>query len=320
MKQLLFLLTICMLYQACNDIFVPDIADESVFLIAPPDGFSSNKASINFSWEPLEDAESYALQIVSPNYDTIEQIIFDTLTNSTSLSLSLSPGSYEWSVLGQNSAYSSACCEIRKLFVVSDSSADLSQQAIQLLSPTDDLCTNSANIIFSWQPIPLADTYSLQIAGNSSFTSIIVDTRLTNELFAWDILDEGVYYWRVRAENETSNTFTDWHQRAFTFDATSPAAPTSLLPVSGDTISIISGTDELSWQRANDVASDSILIYNNTSLTTLLWSGNVNEAAIDLTSTSISFQSGEDYFWRVLSLDKAGNISPFSSTQSFFVE
>ncbi|WP_397301597.1 hypothetical protein [Nonlabens ulvanivorans] len=64
----------------------------------------------NFFWEDLEGATSYRVQVAEPDFINPTQITHDVIVQDsvgTSTQLNLTPGTYQWRVKAQNSAYQS---------------------------------------------------------------------------------------------------------------------------------------------------------------------------------------------------------------------
>lgn len=92
---------------ACDDIFVEDISDNEVTLVAPANHVVLNNADVTLVWDTLEGAEQYQVIVVSPSFDRIESYVCDSITDDYKLKVTLTSGEYEWSVQAHNSAYSS---------------------------------------------------------------------------------------------------------------------------------------------------------------------------------------------------------------------
>ncbi|WP_299116368.1 hypothetical protein [uncultured Winogradskyella sp.] len=106
MKNYLSLLFLFVLLSACEEIIeVGDISQEQVTILAPTNNSVLNPSTINFSWQSLEFAETYQLQIATPSFANASQIVEDTLISTTSFGKLLNQGNYEWRVKGLNSAY-----------------------------------------------------------------------------------------------------------------------------------------------------------------------------------------------------------------------
>ena len=59
----------CFFVYTCDDIIeVEDISDRTVTLVAPTDDAILSSGTIHFDWEPIEDAESYRIQIATPDF------------------------------------------------------------------------------------------------------------------------------------------------------------------------------------------------------------------------------------------------------------
>lgn len=87
-----------------------DISLDAVEVLAPVEGsiLKSNKG-INYSWQAVEGAINYRMQIAMPSFTRATQIELDTLVSTTSYSVdSLKSGDYQWRVKALNSAYETA--------------------------------------------------------------------------------------------------------------------------------------------------------------------------------------------------------------------
>ena len=90
----------------CDDIVeLEDISNTTVVLSAPFNGAALQATSLNFSWEPITDANSYHLQIATPNFETPIQIMADSILTSNNFTIDLEANSYQWRVNAKNSGY-----------------------------------------------------------------------------------------------------------------------------------------------------------------------------------------------------------------------
>jgi len=106
MKKKLLFVTISFLLSNCEAIFLEDISNESVVLLAPSDNSEVTSGTIEFHWEQLNDTIEYKIQISAPSFSAASQIVLDSITTATSLSKELAAGEYEWRVKAFNSDYS----------------------------------------------------------------------------------------------------------------------------------------------------------------------------------------------------------------------
>lgn len=100
----MFLVT---LFVGCEAIFVDNISDKNVKILAPVNGTVMSSGDITFFWESLEGADQYQVRIATPNFLNATKILADTLVTKTSFTNNLIAGEYEWVVLAVNSEYQS---------------------------------------------------------------------------------------------------------------------------------------------------------------------------------------------------------------------
>ena len=79
---------------------------------------------------------------------------------------------------------------------------DIEDEAVLLLSPSNETISSISTQTFWWEQIEGATTYRLQIvmADFENADRLVVDTLLNNDKFKQTLLP-GIYQWRVRAEN-----------------------------------------------------------------------------------------------------------------------
>jgi uncharacterized protein (TIGR02145 family) len=53
-----------------------------------------------------------------------------------------------------------------------------------------------------WATLPTATAYTVQVATEAEFTDLLIDEVLTANSYTIENLEDGVYYWRVKAQNE----------------------------------------------------------------------------------------------------------------------
>jgi len=292
----------------CADIIEPDLSEQQVSLISPLDSFATNLQTITFLWEDIDDVISYNIQIVKPDFVTPLIFVLDTNVTDNRFTTSLSPGEYQWSVIGRNNN-TSTLSQVFSLIIVEDSL--LNDQVVNLISPTDNTTTNDNDISFLWQTISSADSYRIQCASPdfSNSTFLVFNENITTDSYLANLPD-GTYRWRVRAENTLG--YSEYSEFGLSIDSQSPNAPVLLTPSDG---TITTSPVSMEWTYDADAAIDSIYIYSD-SLTNLVDSDGV----IDLPYSFDNGLADSTYFWRVRSFDAAGNFSPFSDTWKFTIQ
>ena len=307
---------------SCSDIIVPDdIEDETVELIAPSNNLKTSMQTHTFWWEKINAAEGYNLQIVSPDFDNPERLVLDSNIVGDKFTITLADEEYQWRVIGFNEVYESKF-DVFDLLIQNDSAGNLSNQIVNLQSPSNDLCSNNQTLTFLWDALTAADQYVLQI-GNQDFSDLLLNVDLTDNFFEFSIADEGRYYWRIRAENQSSQSFTEWSNAAFEIDRTPSAAPILNSPENNANLDYQNQNADLVWTFATDSVLDSLFIYADEFGDTLLFKIGLETSSFNLEDSPIDFSTisfEEDYYWELNSTDKAGNVSGLSEFRAFYIE
>ena len=202
----LVILAALLILNGCDDFLEEDISDDLVFLLAPADSVTFEEGStILFSWDFLEGATNYQVQIVTPDFDAPAQLMLDSVTTNNSISAMLSPGQYEWGVSAFNNGYSTNYSI--GAFTVSEVAdfTDLSDETVNLLGPSGVI--NQNEVVFVWDELEGADNYELQLVspGFDNIQQLLYDTTTTSSIITLEV-PAGSYSWRLRATNDTSRT------------------------------------------------------------------------------------------------------------------
>lgn len=298
----------------CKDVFEKDISDDRVSLITPSDSATAKVLQQNFRWEEVNEAVFYELQIVSPSFNNPTYFELDTTITKTMFLHTLLPSlQYQWRVKAINGT-SATPYSTRTLFT--DTTNSLTNYQVQLLSPSQNLTTNNTNMVFTWQAVPNANDYNVELRYNNQQNAVVNDLRLRTDSLQITLtnLPEGDFLWYVQGHNDFS--VTSYASRNIIIDATAPLKPTLLSPTDMSTISSFPAT--FSWNSDNasgSQVSNKLEIYTDTTSFNLAYDYTTtnNAAPLDTLSTG-------NYFWRVKSEDAAGNISPYSSIYEFTVK
>ncbi len=183
-------------------------------LISPPNGFQDTPAKPTFSWSQVQGATTYRLQ-VSTNSTLVNPVIDEDGITATSFtpSADLQAGTYYWRV---NSNASSAQWSDVWSFTVSGQAAN----QVTLSTPVSGAQDMPSTVLFQWQALSGATSYTLEVSTSTSFTSLIVNkTGLTTTSWGtgtdWEANDpkelpDGTYYWRV-SSNLPNSTSAVWN-------------------------------------------------------------------------------------------------------------
>ena len=309
-KYIPFLFSLNILFMSCQkDLIVKDITDKTVTALSPPDGYRTPNNSVTFWWEKVDGAEKYNVQIVSPSFSNIQQLITDTSVASDKYAKVLMPGTYRWRVRGVNNGGETAWTT-RTLTI--DTSSNLTYSSVILLSPVDSFYSNSLIHTFTWAPVSNATLYALNVLStNYSYSSTSASITLPAE---------GSYLWKVRAENSFS--FSPYSSRVIVIDQTAPTTSPSLIYPITTTIAVPSDT-LMKWSKISDSYKDIIFVSDQSDFSTTTKIDTVSAASAGFRTYSISnftTNSGSTYYWKVKCADRAGNVGNYGPSKSFRVQ
>jgi uncharacterized protein (DUF2249 family) len=306
-KAFFFIIFFSVILSSCKDIFEENIEDKIIVVKTPLDNATSTLYNQLFWWEELEGATMYHLEIVSPSFDDMQEVILDTLTSSTKIQKALNPGIYEWRIRGENGSYKSNY----QLYTLTIESSSLNNQNVIRIAPITNRFFKTSTVSFSWESLYGATKYLIQVDhANANYTSPILYDSTENLEFNFDLPEEGDYIWRVRAKNDAGEKTAWTSSWATGYYNTPPDAPTLKTPLNN---SIESSTVYFSWHPVSNASSYSIYIYKD--------GGSVPEIiTVNGTSYTKIFTGGTEFTWGVTCTDKAGNESDISTERDFEIE
>lgn len=191
-------------------------------------------------------------------------------------------------------------------------SADISGDSVVVLSPGDSLFTTKTSILFWWEENRDIERFHFQLA-NPDFDAPdeLLDTAITGQKLT-RLLTEGKNVWRVKGDNEGSET--PYITRTLFIDNDDPDKATATA-LDGDTISA-SSVDTLRWSsRDQPISGYRYPVADSVFLSLVNDSTRFNEAVfVDYNephqwpaSDAGSPLTAGKYYWYLITLDKAGN-------------
>lgn len=299
----------------CDDILEEDIEGDLVSVISPLSGHINQGNTVNFSWRELDAADDYRLQVLENN----QQIIVDSTVSSTFLDLNLLPGPYQWRIKGQNFAY-----ETDYTFPINFSveiSDDLSDQVVELETPSDNFYTNDASVIITWMPIPTATSYDIEVEkiDNSGQSIILQQPDATNTSFTLQssiLADDAEYVWKVRAKNVMSQTL--FSEQSLFVDRVVPSIPILNTPADASTNDT---AVTFNWSNGTDSGTIQSTVTNTIEIATdANFNSIIDTNTTETNSYQYTFSATGDYFWRIRAIDLAGNASENSVVRTITIE
>ena len=296
---------------SCEKFGEKNITKKVVVLLSPTQGQSDSILTKLFWWEEVEGADSYHLQVVSTTFDNITSLALDTLISGVKFQLTMVPGNYQWRVRAENGAYESPWTTYNLTIT---NTTSLAGQTITTATPDDDYATKDTAITFNWSALANATSYHLVIVKTSP-TSEVLNTLESSNTKNFTFLSEGKYIWSVQALNSTSASSTVY--RNITIDKTNPNLPVLTFP-KAVTDTIYSLPTTFTWDIGVDVGStvsDSIYISTDSTFNSNIL---LSDKVVGIESYSLtSLNNTGKLFWRVRSIDAAGNTSSYSVAKPF---
>jgi hypothetical protein len=303
--------------QGCNSAWSETYSFRTIIpspdLIYPGNNQTDLPLSVVFSWENIEDAKTYEINLATdPDF---EDIVFGQVGVQTNTILArnlLEFQDYYWRVNASNPDGTSEWSETFKF-----TTGGQGPEKVKLEFPLKGAEKVQLNIAARWKAASLAESYTLQIAENQNFFNPVVDESGILDL-SYDLTTEPLenfkqYYWRVQAVN--ANGVSEWSDVwNFRTIALAPqSAPELIKPQRegfNEPIAL-----EFEWSEVQDATSYQLqLASENTFSPEVLI---VDQKRIYSTTRFIQGLSWEtNYFWRVRAENEAGS-GPWSEVRSF---
>lgn len=185
-----------------------DLSNNSITLIAPANNSQLDTEIIQFSWEALQNASSYAIQIAYPDFENPIQLVVNTTTDVPSYETTLADNQYEWRVQGVNDSSETPYTTRGFIVETGDDGTDITSSVVMLLAPSNGVVLTNSEVNFSWEAVQNATRYFLQVA-RPDFENpeqFLVNTSFENADTRTFSLPEGNYAWRIKAQNDSSET------------------------------------------------------------------------------------------------------------------
>jgi hypothetical protein len=270
-------------------------------------------ATPTFDWEASFSVEtpSYTIQAsTDPGFATFVINQSGLTTTTFTPGSALNPGTlYYWQVLAVRSTGTVVATGAPWTFTTFAPTPG----PFTMIAPTNAATGVSLTPAFSWNPSAGATTYTLQVATDVGFTSIVINqTGLTTTSFTPTaaLTASTSYFWRVLAVSTTSVTATGapW---AFTTGTSSPTNSVTLVsPANASTG--VSRTPTFSWTVTGSPATYTLQVSTDPAFGSFV----INQGGITSTSVTVTTTLAAQtlYYWRVESLDSGSSVLATSSS------
>ena len=194
-----------------------------------------------------------------------------------------------------------------------------------LVSPKTGSTTSNQRPVLTWKLTASANTYTVEIATDYGFSSIIKTNTGTDLSYTPDSdLGTGVYYWRVKAINtDTTSIAGPWSSVfSFTVDITPPDVPVLSLPLEGATPV---GIPSFTWLAVTGANAYQFEFDDNSDFASPVFSspdGSISSQPViaTLTYKPTGMLTETLYYWRVRARDAMGNWGDWSLSRSLIVQ
>lgn len=198
-----------------------DLTNQTVFLLSPSNNFYTNENTIILTWESVNFATTYSLQIDKLIDNTITTVLSKNDVNATNFNLDATilneDAEYVWKVKAANDNSQSKFFE-RKILLDTNTPSSPG-----LDSPSDNQNTTKT-VSFSWSlqndtgKIQSPVKFELQLASKDDFSALIktYDTSEKTQQHTFD--SAGEFFWRVRARDIAGNISSYSQVRSLTVE------------------------------------------------------------------------------------------------------
>jgi predicted phage tail protein len=279
-------------------------------LISPEtDELIETTTTPSFEWEGVQNGDTYQLQVDdNRNFNALE---YDSHMAETinSIETELTLGDYYWRVRALNQYGTPGKWSSARKF-----SINYAPEVPELIRPVDDeIIETTTTLTLEWGSVEFGDSYQVHVDNNSNFSSPEFDSSgSTTNRNVSDSLEQGFYYWRVRAINKY-DTPSEWSERWKFTVSIPPDKPVLLKPSDGV---LIENTPRpvLAWGNVENGATYQVEVDNNSSFSSPEYDTN----AWGTSRASSSLEQGK-YYWRVRALNQYGTPSEWSTVWEFSV-
>jgi|GEM_PF-4365132 len=278
--------------------FTTIIAEPAAPAASGPENNAVNLSiSQQLKWLSAERAENYQVQLSKDeSFNTL--VVIDSTTSDTLISVILENGiKYFWRIRGINIGGVSQWSEVRNFTTI----VAVPDNAV-LIYPAPRSINVLPLCVLQWRKSNRAETYSLQLSGNSEFTDLLLnESSLTDTSFsAAPLVYDHDYFWRVKARNVGGET--EWTTSEFRTIIAAPDSPLLSEP-QNDAVNLPVNIT-LIWNKQKNAESYNLQISAEADFSKL----ELNDSTITDTIKNTMLNNNILYYWKL----RAKNISGYS--------
>ena len=281
--------------------FNPDMISVPI-LVSPVDTAANVSRNVTLRWRKIQYATRYSMQIaLDTGFTSIiesDNSVPDTFYTARNLYYNMK---YYWRVKCYNYGGATNWSTRRSFKTI------IAPPGIPgLIQPSNEQTNAPVNLYFSWsQSAPSADKYRFQIARNSNFSNMVLDSQnitVTSILVLNKLDSTTTYYWRVKGINIGGESL--WSEvRSFTTISAIPSNITLLQPQ--DFTNNVVLNPNFRWNSSARAARYIYQLATDNSFNNLV---NNDSAVTDTTHTiTPDLLNDMTYYWRVRAVNSTGS-------------
>ncbi len=283
-------------------------------LLFPLNGSSINDNTPTFEWESVLGATKYFIQLdVSNNFNSPNLINAKVISTSYTPLSPLSEGIWYWRVGANDSEGNLGLFSTTRSVEI-----DITLPNPPFLtSPSNNSIINDNTPTFSWSSIFDADYYILQLDISDSFSDPITFSNIVSPTYTiTSALSDDIWYWRVCAVDSASNQGSYSSPYTLTIDTSLPNPPNLISPP--DISETNDDTPTFSWSSVLDADYYILQVDNNPNFNSiyLITISDIYSTFYTLTTSLFD----DVWYWRVCTVDQAGNQGPYPDFYLFWVD
>ena len=278
-------------------------------LLTPTSATETINKTIQFSWERENIGGSTEIDsLFIYKNEALTQVTYKERISTNSVELELNPGTYYWYVKSYDTAGNqSENSEVWPFTILEG----IAESTVELISPEDNLISNTNTHNLSWNPMEYANDYRVQILKTDGTNELIFDIA-TAETEKEILFQDGSYNWQVKAQNATEET--QYATRSILIDTKSPNTPVLVAPE--ESHEQVEKVIHFQYERQAIEGSteiDSLFVYADAEL-----NNPVLKTVVSANNHYQEFETGT-YYWQLKSYDQAGNESENSQVRMFTI-
>ncbi len=259
--------------------------NETVNLVSPENNLITNISTQTLSWDSLEFADDYRLQILKD--DGTNELVFDVTTAENTKTMAFQDGSYNWQVRAQNGTQQT---EYTKRNILIDTKLPNIPSQI---APSNSSGQVEKVIHFQYERLAVegsAETDSLFVFTDAALTNLALKTAVINNSHFQEFAT-GTYYWYLKAYDKAGNKSAKSTVRSFTILEDFTLKTVGLISPANELITN-TAQQTLQWNAIEGALDYRVLIHKVNSAIIL------KDDTLPITSKTITFEDGY-YTWKV---------------------